>query len=606
MIVSLAVFLILFLTALLIGNQALRFFHCRFRDGEEELVFSYGLGVLFLSWTVLALGIAGRLEARFLWVAIMVLAAAGSFRIRHILGLPRTSESRWLRRIFWLVAVFIGVGAMTPLYGSDTLAYHLSCSKAFLNMKRVDLVLDDMNSLFPLFTEMLFTLGLALRNETVAQLFHWSLGVLLAFSLTSFFDRFFGSKKWGRIAALFFLLTPGIFNEMRTALVDVAWAAYGFLSFYALGVGMAEKHKGWLWLSFLFLGVTLGIKYLAALSVLSTFCVFLVLAFQSAWKPMSVLRWTLAMGLGVVLISGYWYLKAYRVYGNPVYPYFNSWFGLEPLRIGLQSPGEYGHKAGMGRSLWSLLSLPFRLTFFPTRFDGWAEQLGPAYLVFLPFVFLGPRTQTRLALELYATVFTLGWFWLAQVTRFFYPALPFLTLLILSGLYCYDEAERKRPSFCSRILLLILLLNGAILVYHSREGLAYLVGLEPKAVFLEKRERSYHIAKFVNENTPPDAKILNFEEPRMFYFNRTLVRESAYRFRTRYDQTNDRGEIFERLKRDGFTHLLVANEVSRKRGKAGGGWIDHDSQDRRLDRVYQTHFRERNGREMEYTLYRLR
>ena len=260
----------------------------------------------------------------------------------------------------------------------------------------------------------------------------------------------------------------------------------------------------------------------------------------------------------------------------------------------------------MGRSLWSLLSLPFRLTFFPTRFDGWAEQLGPAYLVFLPFVFLGPRTQTRLALELYATVFTLGWFWLAQVTRFFYPALPFLTLLILSGLYCYDEAERKRPSFCSRILLLILLLNGAILVYHSREGLAYLVGLEPKAVFLEKRERSYHIAKFVNENTPPDAKILNFEEPRMFYFRRTLVRESAYRFRTRYDQTNDRGEIFERLKRDGFTHLLVANEVSRKRGKAGGGWIDHDSQDRRLDRVYQTHFRERNGREMEYTLYRLR
>lgn len=607
MISTLGIFLLLFWVALLIGNFTLRFFRCLFHDRNEELIFSYGLGLIILSGMVLAGGATGHLTSRALWMGMGVLGAGGSLQIPHLFRLFRNregsnaqdQESRWLQGILWLVIAIIGLRALVPIFDSDALAYHLSFPKDFLSLKRIDTAPHDVNSLFPFFTEMLYTLGLALGNEAAAQLFHWSLGVLLAFSLVNFFYRYFGSRNWGRLSALFLLLTPGIFNEMSKALVDIAWAAYGFLSFYALVVGIPTKQKGWLLIAAIFLGALCGIKYLAVLSVLSTFGIFLFLCFHSGWRGGSISRWALAAGTGMILVSGYWYFQAFRVYGNPVYPYFNSLFGLEPLPI------TYEH-VGKGSGILSLLLLPFNLTFFPARFDGWAEQIGPAYLIFFPFVFWGERTELRLALSLYAGFFTLGWFCLAQATRFLYPILPFLVLLIMSGFYSFYRAGKQtRASFPIRMLFLVFLLNGSLLVYHSREGFPYLAGFESKDAFLEKRERSYGVAKFINENLPPDAKILNLEEPRMFYFKRTLVREPFYRFRTRYDQPGRRDEIVERLKRGGFSHLLIANKIDKKEKFQPKPWADHDSSDQRLERIYQGRFQERNGRERRYTLYRL-
>ena len=60
----------------------------------------------------------------------------------------------------------------------------------------------------------------------------------------------------------------------------------------------------------------------------------------------------------VFIVSGYWYVKAYAVCGNPFYPYFNRFFGLEPLlAASSHAVEEYGHKAGMGSGLLSLLAL---------------------------------------------------------------------------------------------------------------------------------------------------------------------------------------------------------------------------------------------------------
>lgn len=611
MVASLALFFVLFLSALLVGNRTLQLFSRHFMESEEELVFSYAIGLILLSYLVLTLGIVGLLERRYLWIGIVLLGVLGSSQASHIFNLiwkKRKGESGgsvplWLELCFWSLIIFIGLGAFFPIFASDALTYHLSCPKMFLNMRRVDWIPDDVNSAFPFFTEMLFTLALALKGETVAQLFSWSLGVLLAFSIANFFSRFFDSKKWGRIAAVFFLFTPGVFNEMRLPLVDVAWAAYGFLGFYALIVGLHEDRKGCLWLSSLFMGVTWGIKYLALLSGVATFCVLIIFAFQSRWKPARILRWCLGLGFAATMISGYWYLKAYWVHGNPFYPYFNHFFGLKSLVVGMHAAGEYSHKVGMGRSLPKLLLLPFNLTFFPTRFDGWGEQWGVAYLIFLPFLVWGIRSPVGFVLALYGIVFTLGWFWLAQVTRFLYPALPFLTILIIRGFSLFLQRRDKKLGFCKIVFAFVLLLQGALLVYHSRQGLTYLIGRESRGGFLAKRERSYSMAKFINENLPPDAKILNAEEVRTFYFDRNLVRESLYRFRTDYDRANNFQEVLARLKKDRFTHLLLTDGDPQKEKRGIRRWVEVGASGKGLKPIYRSLFQEKKGRRVEYVLY---
>ena len=611
MVISLCVFFLLSSIALLIGNQVLGLFRCQFADPEEELLFSYGLGLVLLSWLVMIVGAAGFLEKKFLWLEITILGISSLSRVPGLWSNmnkknwpPRKDPPPdWLEIIFWFLIIWIGAGALVPPFGTDAIAYHLSLPQAFLRMRRIDWIPDDVNSLFPFFMGSLFTLALALRDEIVAQLFHWGLGVTLAVSVSGFFSRFFDSRKWGRIAAIFLILTPGIFNEMRTSLVDVGWACYGFMSFYALAVARSHEGKGWPWLSFIFLGATMGVKYLAVLSVSATFCVLMVWAFRSKWTFGKIFGWTLVMGVIGMVVSGYWYFKAYQVHGNPFYPYFNQFFGLKPFLVGTHAPGEYAHKAGMGRSLSSLFLLPFNLTLFPARFDGWREQIGSAYLVFLPFAFRGAWTEIRQGMVIYIAIFTLGWFWLGQVTRFLYPALPFLTLLIVSGIFFYSR--NRKPVFIFSLLALVLTINGLILTYHSRESLAYLAGFESKDAFLLKRERSYNIAKFVRENLPKDAKILNCEETRMFYFARNLVREAGYRFRTKYDRTEGLEPVLNRLKEEGFTHLLIADSGKEPEKMGIRKWVGPETHNGRLKRVYRSTFKERDGREIEYALFEI-
>ena len=622
MVNTLFTFLILSAVSLLAGNRLLSFFRCSFRGSEEEMVFSYAAGLALLSYMVLGLGITGMLEKRNLWMGVGGIALLGVPQIPHLVELfkkkTRTRTPVWLEVIFWFIAALIGVGVFIPLAGSDGLAYHLTCPKMFLWIKRVDWIPDDINSTFPFFMEMLSVLGLALKGESLARLFHWSTGVLLALAASNFFTRFFASRTWGRITGLFLLLTPGIFNEMRAPLVEVAWAAYGFLGFYALLIGIRDKDKGWFLLSSVFLGITLGIKYLGALSVIAAFAVFVFFAWTSKWKVSEIFRWGALMSAVALALSGYWYLKAYLVHGNPVYPYFHEFFGFESVNVGgagSYAPGEYAEKGvGMGRSFWSLLLLPFNLTLFPRRFDGWAEQIGPAYLVFLPFLFRGLNSPVRIALALYAGIFTLGWFWLGQVTRFLYPALPFLALLMMGSFYLF---LRRRPQnrFYPLLLTAVFLLQGSILLYHSRHGGAALIGRETKEEFLMKRERSFPLAKFVNENLPLGAKILNSEEVRTFYFDRLMIRESLYRFRTEYDEALNWKQAFQILKKDGFTHILIAGNWQRSSLRAPEGrsndvgiyqWVGPDSKVKNLKQIYRSTFQERDGRAYDYALYELK
>lgn len=610
MILTLAIFFILVTTAVLTGSSILKLFRFEFLDLEEELILSYGLGLAILAYFILMLGVFGFLTNKPISFGLAALNGVGLFRVPDLIQRVREKGSGepkavGLEIFFWLIALVIGVGCFVPLFDTDSLAYHLSTPAEFIRMHRIAWIPSDVNSLFPFFTEMLFTLGLLLKDETLALLLGWSTGILLAVAVTAFFKRFFGSRRWGIVSALFILLTPGIFNQMRGALVDVTWACYGFLSFYALATSFSENKKGRLFLSFVFLGVVMGIKFLGAISVVSTAAVFIYLARQSGWKIFRAFLWLKVCGIVTLLVGGYWYLQSYLTYGNPFFPYFNRLFGLPAVMAsGGFGVEDYTTRVGMGNSYLSAVLLPFRITFFPTRFDGWAEQIGPAYLVFLPYLLRGTWQKMRISLGICTFAFVALWFCLAQVSRFLYPALPFLALLIVSGMHLSTPREKKNPALIY-FLSAVFLLNTAMLLFHTREAWGLMLGRETKESFLLQRERSYLMAKFVNENLPPGAKILNSEEVRMFYFDRTLIRESGYRMKSKYGKAPSADEKIGLLKRDGFTHILISRFGEQKPAKGAQEWIGDAYRDRKVQKIHQTTFRERNGREVDYSLYRI-
>ena len=85
-------------------------------------------------------------------------------------------------------------------------------------------------------------------------------------------------------------------------------------------------------------------------------------------------------------LGGAWYLRAYVYTGNPVFPFFKSWFGgagLDEVLAPIKRP--------LAVDVWNLLGAIVPLTLEPDRFDSFAHQFGPIFLLFLPALLLERR-----------------------------------------------------------------------------------------------------------------------------------------------------------------------------------------------------------------------
>ncbi|HNV87177.1 MAG TPA: hypothetical protein PKL97_09495, partial [Candidatus Omnitrophota bacterium] len=212
---------------------------------------------------------------------------------------------------------------------------------------------------------------------------------------------------------------------------------------------------------------------------------------------------------------------------------------------------------GVPKTLLNFLMIPWTLTMHPDKFEGFAVQLGPSYLAFLPAVFFGWRKiPCRGILAAFAFFYLAGWFLLGQDLRFFFPAVPVLSILTGFALaqVWNDAAIGKAVRFLAAG---VFLLHTALAVYHFRRIYPVAFGAETMDHYLEGMERSYRIAKFVNENLAPGARILAADEAHLFYFDRPISRECSYARETAYylrAQSSD--QVFRSFERDGFTHIL--------------------------------------------------
>ena len=66
------------------------------------------------------------------------------------------------------------------------------------------------------------------------------------------------------------------------------------------------------------------------------------------------------------------------------------------------------------------------------------------------------------------------------------------------------------------------------------------------------------IAKWINQNLPPNSKVLVRGEVRLFYFDRKTVLEEEFSLFSNYADLKTPAEISTLLKEKGFTHLLDA------------------------------------------------
>jgi hypothetical protein len=574
-------------------------------SAADALALAVPLGLGILALATLALGELGMLDRRSLTVllgVVGILAMRTRFPFPLEKGGRRPDEGRRtsIAVAITLAAALLGtlLTALAPVTDGDALCYHLLVPKVFLERGAVGFEPDLHETVYPLVTELLYAVALAYRGPVACRLVSWVLGLAFAANVTALARPSLGARAWwaGTIA----LLVPAVSNGMSAPLNDVALAAFGTAAIACWVRFHTEPSVHRAALCGLLTGLALGVKYPAI--VLAGLLVPAMMASGLRKERLSrAAGWTLMFVAVALAVGGPWYLRAFHHTGNPVYPFFRGYFGgagldevLDPIKRPL-APGPL-----------KLITALVPLTLEPDRFDSFAHQLGPVFLLFLPAFLLERPPRRVLALVALGFAFLMLCMTQRQSMRFVLIAVgPFAVgVAWLATRWC------ERDSLAGRVLVsglvLVLAFESGLALIRARHGLPVILGREEASAYLARREPTYRVGRWMASNLPAGARVIG-QDHRGYYLPRPYTMELAHRRRTGLGRGGEPAQaVVDHLQRNGFTHLLLCPPVPERAvefdptlGRLLGPWLAQRSP------LFREEISDGDGVTRHYTIYEL-
>ncbi|MCL5960840.1 MAG: glycosyltransferase family 39 protein [Chloroflexi bacterium] len=611
---DLAVLAGLCMLSFLIGSRVIGLLRLKCRDSLEELVFTFGLGMATLSLVTLVLGFAGVFYP---WLAYTVLGTLfvlnlplawaswkGFFSRSATKKRPNSATEKLLIGFVVITFVLAFFAARMPPTSWDSLVYHLAAPRLFIAGHGLVATPQIVRSNLPACGEMLYTLALLLRGDSLPQLVHLSFALWTVLGIYALARRYFSTRAAAvSIAALCSVPTFVILSTWTY--VDTILSFYTFLAFYALlnylevpggstepqdspqrhperssslPLRAATKNEiGWLLLAGAFVGVSAAVKYTGAASFLGIGAI-LVWHTHFASNPETPLRRrisALVARLAIVaatsaVVALPWYAKNAIFAGNPVYPFVFGGVNWDSFRA-----SWYGSPGQAKPSLLNLLLVPWDMTVLGTQgTEAFDATIGPLFLMILPLAVFTWRRHKAFgyALSFFVAEYL---FWLGTgivstemlQTRLLLPAFAPLSLGV--GFVLDRLGAIRLPSFSLQrfVTLALVLVLGLTVLDQTLQVLAsdpfpVAVGLQTEEEYLAKRMvggNDYYLTmSYLNQNLPPSARILFLWEGRSYYSELNSLPDSILDgLARRIHRDGTATGIVAGLRRDSITHVLV-------------------------------------------------
>ncbi len=600
----------------------------------EAFLFSAALGLGLLTYATLALALLGLLYAWLAWLILGVLGMAWAldqvFRSTESVGASKTSGfvdvvgekgaknlvSGCLRRLggffgsgfsvkkraadillISLVSIYLLInliGALAPEIEVDALVYHLYIPKVYIQNHRLVYIPYEFRTAFPLGMEMLFTLGMLLRDSILAKLIHFSLGVLTLLATYCFGRKHFSSRV-GLLAAAIFYTVSMVAWSSTTAYIDLGTTFFTTLEIFALVNWWHSRRDRWLAVAAILCGLAMGTKYLGVFGlVILVVGILLKLSFAGQRDVRGALRTILTYAVIPVLMVSPWLIKNYVFTGNPVYPLLNNVF-KSPLMPPI-NPTFDRAKFGMGDNVFTKYILsPWNVTFHGEAYRG---VIGPIFLIFLPFLSVVKVDKVIRYLLLFCGLFFVLWLVSFPIIRYLMPILPFLSIIVGYVIGNLVGGNNWRNAVLSAEVVAVtgmtLFLNLPFFHPLWQEGWSagiirqvpyeVVLGIESREHYLSRHVSSYEVFQYANRNLPPEAKILCFNEEFRYLSDRTLVPVFSFEAGGIVASRNV-GELLGHLQDLSITHFLI-NWAFIEDTQRGLTILQDDFLDQHLDPLY--------------------
>lgn len=565
--------------SLVVGNSLINLLTAeRWFTPLEKSAIAVNIGLGAFSLVIFALAAAG-----FLYVSVIYcfLALVSLVWIKDILNLltgifnkARSSvcavddEISSYFAIFLLVTIFVMVcinfiGAVAPEIQYDSLNYHLTVPKIYLEQHKIVDLPYIMQSYFMKSVEMLYALCMALAGQIAAKLLSFS-GGLLATLLVFVIAKRFYSIKTAILAAAFFYTMPLVSWLSTTTYNELLICSYLTAALFTLLRWSETNEKNLLFLCGLLSAFALSAKLYAVLLLLPMAAGVGVLSYLHASdknKFLVVARDLLLFGAPILVFAVLWSMPTYFQTGNPVFPFFNAIFNssLTATTNSFMNLKDFG----MGNKIWNFLLLPWNTTFFSGKFlEASNGVIGVVFLLSLLSFFHKKKNKSTYVLMFISGGSILSWFFVAQYLRYLVPV--FVLLSILSAYAVQDFMEENSPLFrriCCTTLIICFVATIPIYLTSfwnipGRVPFKVALGVESWDYYLSRAIRTYDVSRYLNNKYLPDKiKVLLIGGENKYYLDaradNLITSLSINLGRLQQDSA------VSYLREQGFTHILI-------------------------------------------------
>jgi hypothetical protein len=329
-------------------------------DRLERFVFGVGAGLNLVSIYALAVGLAGGLQERWLFIAPIVVVVTANLGVFFLAGtkpssVPReigepfegANDSRWY---WWLAAALpfalvIVLGAILPPWDYDVREYHLQAPKEWYQNGRIDFLPHNIYANMPLGSELtgLWAMALAggkdgwwwgaLTGKTVMACY----SLVTAAALVAF-GRRLHCVAVGIIAAVIYLSVPWTAALAMAGYNEGPVGLFALLAIFGLWLANQNRPRGerlrLIALAGFCAGSAVACKYPPLLFVVVPLTVWLifrtVVTGETAVEASAGVQRRLihsVVFVAIVLVAcGLWFAKNWALTNNPTYPLLYSVF----------------------------------------------------------------------------------------------------------------------------------------------------------------------------------------------------------------------------------------------------------------------------------------
>lgn len=509
-----------------VGRRLLRITRFDLEAGEE-LGFSFVVGAGLMGLLILTIGMLGFLRPWIAYGLLLVPLALCPEDLRIVLirvwggarqlKYPQTPRVARLALVVLLMNVAInGFAALAPPTGTDTLSARLAIPKAYVEAGKIIYLPSNLHANLPGNVEMLYTLGMLLGSDVVAQLLHLCFGLFLLLGIYCLAARYFSPSLAALSCLLFYSLTD-VVAQFSAAYTDLAVSAFALYAFAAWVRWWELNEPRWLLLAGILAGAAAGSK----LNALGALGALLLMTGMVSWrvrknKIRQILSDVLWVSLPGMAVFSPWLVKNLALTGNPLYPLFAGVLGgrgITPEESALFFSNAMRNSA-IRRSTSALVTLPWDATMFGPYTSG---TIGPLFLMVLPFLpWLRPKPLLFRPIGWFALPFAALWYWGSPFVRFAFVLLALLSVVTVWGFETLSRQSKYARAVC--IIFASLWFTAAtgnnVRVHEATFPLE--LGLESREEYLRRvlpirgDSRYFEDFQWMNVHLAPGARVLSW------------------------------------------------------------------------------------------------